>query len=328
MTLSKLAQLANVSVSVVSKAFSGREDVSDAMREHVFAVAREHGCFQQFYHARYDKPVIAVIIPEAISKYYIHIIEALKRGMEANGYTMLLSISNFDNTLKNELVRYYTEHSKVDGLVLIDASFDKAIKCDTVLVSVLGSKRQIQYGSEIYLEKSYGINDALEHLMAKGHRRIAFVGEAYTVPKQKKFEACCSELGLAVDACLMYTSLHRFEEAGRDGVRKLFSGDFPPPSAIFGAYGYITQGILSELEVMGLRVPEDVSVISIDNDPYPLHGVLDVACIPSDIELLCIKTIEILCQKIGKRSPNLPIVQLELKSRFYEGNTIKDIDPA
>ena len=39
MTLSKLAQLANVSVAVVSKAFSGREDVSEAMREHVFAVA-------------------------------------------------------------------------------------------------------------------------------------------------------------------------------------------------------------------------------------------------------------------------------------------------
>ena len=66
MTLSKLAQLANVSVSVVSKAFSGRSDISDAMREHVFQVARENGCFQQFYHVPYDKPVIAVIIPEII----------------------------------------------------------------------------------------------------------------------------------------------------------------------------------------------------------------------------------------------------------------------
>ena len=66
MTLSKLAQLANVSVAVVSKAFAGKDGVSEAMREHVFAVAKEHGCFQQFYHARYDKPVIAVIIPEAI----------------------------------------------------------------------------------------------------------------------------------------------------------------------------------------------------------------------------------------------------------------------
>ena len=54
MTLSKLAQLANVSVSVVSKAFSGKDGVSDSMREHVFAVAKEHGCFEQFYHAHVD----------------------------------------------------------------------------------------------------------------------------------------------------------------------------------------------------------------------------------------------------------------------------------
>ena len=78
MTLSKLAQLANVSVSVVSKAFSGRDDVSESMREHVFVVAREHGCFEQFYHAPYDKPVVAVIIPEAISEYYIRNIQTLK----------------------------------------------------------------------------------------------------------------------------------------------------------------------------------------------------------------------------------------------------------
>ena len=70
MTLSKLAKLANVSVSVVSKAFSGRDDVSESMREHVFAVAKEHGCFHQFYHVPYDRPVVAVIIPEIISNYY------------------------------------------------------------------------------------------------------------------------------------------------------------------------------------------------------------------------------------------------------------------
>ena len=101
MTLSKLAQLANVSVSVVSKAFSGKGDVSDAMREHIFSVAKEHGCFQKFYHARYDKPVVAVIIPEAISKYYIHYIETLKKDMDESGYTMLLSISNFDNAMQS-----------------------------------------------------------------------------------------------------------------------------------------------------------------------------------------------------------------------------------
>ena len=78
MTLSKLAKLANVSVSVVSKAFSGRDDVSESMREHVFEIAREHGCFQQFYHIPYDKPVVAVIFPELTSHFYMKYLEILK----------------------------------------------------------------------------------------------------------------------------------------------------------------------------------------------------------------------------------------------------------
>ena len=325
MALSKLAQLANVSVSVVSKAFSGREDVSESMREHVFAVAREHGCFNQFYHARYDQPVIAVIIPEAISKYYIHVIETLKKDIEENGYTMLLSISNFDNSMKDELVRYYTEHSKVDGLILIDSHFNITNKCKTALVSVNQSKKPNEYGSEVYLEKSTGISDALDYLISQGHKRIAFIGEAYTVSKQKKVVARLSELGIEVDERLFYTSRSRFEDAGKDGVRNLFSGRFAPPTAIFGAYGYITQGILSELEAMGLDVPNDVSVISMDSDPYPLHQTLDIACIPSDIERMCAQAMKILCDRVGKSSPNIPALQIELPSSFHIGNSIRSL---
>ena len=69
MTLSELARLANVSVSVASKAFSGRGDVSEAMKDHVFEVAKKYGCFHQFYNVPYDHRVVALIIPEAISEY-------------------------------------------------------------------------------------------------------------------------------------------------------------------------------------------------------------------------------------------------------------------
>ena len=140
MTLSKLAQLANVSVSVVSKAFSGRSDISDAMREHVFSVSRQHGCFQQFYHARYDKPVIAVIIPEVISKYYVGYVEILKKEIEANGYTMLLSINNFDEQLTAELIRYYTAHGKVDGLILVDSYASVSTDVSTAVVTISSSE--------------------------------------------------------------------------------------------------------------------------------------------------------------------------------------------
>ena len=134
MTLSKLAQLAHASVSTVSKAFSGKGDISDATREHIFSVAREHGCFQQFYHMPYDRPVVAVVIPEAVSQTYLRYVETLRKELEKNEYTMLLSISNFDPQMLQELTRYYFEHGKVDGLILVGGSVSLPPDCRTVLI--------------------------------------------------------------------------------------------------------------------------------------------------------------------------------------------------
>ncbi|MBQ9086150.1 MAG: LacI family DNA-binding transcriptional regulator [Clostridia bacterium] len=324
MTLSKLAQLANVSVAVVSKAFSGREDVSDAMREHVFAVAREHGCFQQFYHARYDKPVIAVIIPEAISKYYIHYIETLKKDIEENGYTMLLSISNFDAQLTKELMRYYTEHSKVDGLVLVGNRPDFSFDCATSLISVI-SPKDLSAGSYVSYSLEQGMRICMERLYANGHRRIAYIGEGLTAGHENDLIREMERLDLDVKKEWIISSRFRFEEAGRDGIAKIMALPGEKPSVILGAYGYITQGILSGLSERGFSVPRDISVVSMDNDPFPLHPSLDVAHIPSGIDEMCAEAMRLLHERIKSREAHIPPAFVELKSTFHEGNTISPL---
>ena len=318
MTLSKLARLANVSLSVVSKAFSGKGDVSDAMREHVFAVAKEHGCFNKFYHARYDKPVVAVIIPEAISKFYIHYIETLKKDMEENGYTMLLSISNFDNALCDELIRYYAEHSKVDGLIVLE--YDKLPEnSHTAFVCLSGGVST--NGSFVFYDEKKGVRESLERLKAFGHTRIAYIGEPLVPNKATVLRAEMKELGMEINEEMFYVSRLRFERAGIDGVKAFWNDLIEKPTAIFGAYGYITQGILSELERMGISVPDEVSVISMDNDPFPIHPSLDVSCIPSGIESVCQAAMSVLRERIGSDSPNSPL-NVNIDSEFHTGQTL------
>ena len=318
MTLKKLAQLASVSVSVASKAFSGSEDVSDAMREHVFAVARANGCFQQFYHAPYDRPVVAVIIPEVISEYYVHYMQALRRGIEESGCTMLLSISNFDDEMKAELVRYYTEYSKVDALVVFGAMPEGVSAPSTVLASI--SKGES--GADITVGSSLdeGLAEAIDVLLQKGHRRIAYVGEAFTEGKGAMMRALFTERGLDLPSPYYICSRERFEAAGRDGVARLWA--LPErPTAIIGAYGYITRGILSALEARGASVPRDVAVVSMDSDPAPLYPSLDVACIPSGIEGVAEALVKLLLERLHGKKQKAPEVLL-LPTMFYKGNTI------
>ena len=322
MTLSKLAQLANVSVSVVSKAFAGKEGVSRAMREHVFSVAREHGCFEQFYHVPYDKPVIAVIIPEAISVYYIHFIEVLKKSMETHGYTMLLSISNFDPEMTEELVRYYTEHSRVNGMVVFGDLPKDIKKTDTVIFSV-SEKFDSDSESCIRLDLDSGLTAAIKQLKALGHRRIAYVGEPLTQSKYDDLHRAMVKEGLDAPDELSVCSLHRFEEAGRDGLRRLMSLT-DRPTAIFGAYGYITSGIIAEAELMGINVPDDLSVISMDSDPSPIHHALDVSRIPSCIDKICEKIMSALNHNLNP-TVHKKVDSLTVQSEFYVGNTITKV---
>lgn len=317
MTLKKLAQLASVSVSVVSKAFSGSADVSDAMREHVFAVARANGCFQQFYHAPYDRPVVAVIIPEVISEYYVHYMQALKRGIEESGCTMLLSISNFDDEMKAELVRYYTAYSKVDALVVFGSLPDGVSAPSTVLASI--GKRED--GADITVASSLetGLADAIDALLQRGHRRIAYVGEAFTERKGVIVRELLAARGISSPKEYDVCSRERFEAAGEDGVARLWA--LPErPTAIIGAYGYITKGILAALEARGAVIPRDVAVVSMDSDPSPLHPTLDVACIPSGIEEVADTLVKLLSARLrGKKKHPEVIV---LPTAFHEGETI------
>lgn len=323
MTLSKLAQLANVSVAVVSKAFAGKDGVSEAMREHVFAVAREHGCFQQFYHARYDKPVIAVIIPEAISKYYIHYIETLKKDIEESGYTMLLSINNFDAQLTEDLVRYYSEHIKVDGLILVGSKLDFSFACDSALISI-SSPHEFRMGSYINHSLTKGVRECIEYLYKNGHRDIAYVGEPLTEGKEDFIISEMKRLGMEIRKEWFISSRSRFEEAGKDGVRKIMSLTGKKPTAIMGAYGYITQGIIYALSEMGMSVPEDMSVISMDSDPFPIHPTLDVAHIPSATEEICAEAMKLLHLRIKNGNTNLSET-INVDSCFIRGNSIKKL---
>jgi DNA-binding LacI/PurR family transcriptional regulator len=317
MTLSDLAKLANVSVSVASKAFSGKGEISSAMRDHVFEVAKAHGCFHQFYNVPYDRPVVAVIIPEAISEYYIDYVECLKRGFEENNVTMLLSISNFDRDMERELVRYYTEHGKINALLSVDGTVEFPRKVDDILFVKLGQATPTADISVTTTDQK-GMNDTVKALIDAGHTRIAFAGEPLTVGKADMLRHAMEIYGLGLRDEYATCSDYRFERAGEDRAEYLMSLPIPP-TAIIGSYGRVTRGVIFGLRRLGYSIPEDVSVVSLDNVPSPLDLELDVAYIDPEIEQRCSVTVQRVCEKLGcKKTDEIICVERS----FHFGNSI------
>lgn len=289
MTMKELAKIASVSVSTVSKAFCDADDVSKETKEHIFALAREHGVFGKYYKGKYHKKIIAIICPEFRSNYYTRFLECLQGMIEASDGICVVSADRFDPRRQAELIEYYASYLKVDGLIVFGMRDIPKKGYTAPIVSLLGNT-DVAFDS-VNVDMDHAIKGAVRTLHDLGHTKLAFLGETLTKAKANAF---CT---VAPD-CPVFESTLRFEEAGEDGVRQLLKSA-PDTTAIICAYDNIALGAIRELRKNALSVPEDVSVIGIDNIPLCGHTETTLTSIDCDPEEVCRITWDLLQKKIS-----------------------------
>ena len=263
MTLKQIAEAAGVSVATVSKAFSGKKDISEETREAIFAIARDFGCFDKYNKNKYGKKVIAVICPEIISEHYTQIIHILEELIEAEGALMVVSCHNFSDTRTEELFFYYSSHNRADGIILVDAGI-KLLKPPAVPAVVIGGSKE-ECGMDVFeMDNLHGMEEAICRLKALGHTEIGLAGESLTSGAVRLFRAAMEKQNLEILPGNIIVSNRRFEEAGIQAMDEwLRKGSYP--TAIIAAYDYIAIGIMKCLKKYDLKVPEDVSVVGIND---------------------------------------------------------------
>ncbi len=288
MTMKELARLANVSVSTVSKAFCEAEDVSEETRNHIFKIAKEHGCFGKYYKGRFHKKIIAIVCPEIGSSYYARFIEILQTLIERSGGITLISADGFSTSKQSELIEYYASYLKVDGLIVFGLRSKLKRGCRVPIVSLFSSIDADV--DSVNIDMNSAIRDAVHTLSELGHHSIAFLSEPLCAGKAACFRAVAPH-GLVVE------SSKRFEDAGEDGVAQLLrqGAEF---SALICAYDNIALGAMRALGQIGKRVPEDVSVIGIDNIPISGHSQTTLTSIDTDPDEVCEIAWELLQKKI------------------------------
>ena len=303
MTLRELAALTNYSVSTVSKAFHGAEDISESTREEIFAVARECGCFGKYYKDKYQKKIIAVICPELRSEHYASYVEQLQARIEGDNGIVLISTDHFDAAKRRELLDYYGSYLAVDGILAFHYTEEIKKGFDVPVISLLPYEENIPCDS-VRVDVQKPVTDAVAHLKALGHQRIAFIGEPLTKPKAAYFRAAMRANGLACpDEAVLEIPL-RFEEAGKEGVHRLLSTTEGYTAALC-AYDYIATGAIKALTKSGLSVPEDFSVIGVDDisaAAYMGKGLTSISC---GLNEVCDAAWELLKKKMAQKHYNL-----------------------
>lgn len=323
MTLEKLANIAKVSLGTVSKAFSGSHEISEKTRQKIFEVAKENGCFEKYYKEKREKKVIAVICPELESSYYCSIVSRLESEIAKKGALMILGIGGFSYKKETELVNYLISSKSVDGIIMVAAHGKVSFNNDVPIIAI-NTQRNISEVDCLNVAFKQTIVDAVKYLKECGHKKIAYVGEKLTKTKLNMFLNGMQVNGLNVNNDWLFTEKLRFEEAGKAAAEKLIKMK-EQPTAIFCAYDNIALGVIDTLKKYEKRVPDDYSIIGIDDIPVASHANVSLTTIKSNNDTICDIAVDLMFKKFESKFFSLH-QKISLKTELVIRNSVKKIN--
>lgn len=277
MTITELAKRAGVSIATVSR-FLNNGPVKEETRKKLEALVLE----QNFVPSKISKEIInsqskavAVLTHSVSNMYTAEFAEAVVNLCGERKMTCYTGCCSGVESEYNYLLDFVSR--KINGVILHEPKDGEAqlklyerIAGRLPLVWIHSIPVDIEVNS-ISVNQERGMHKAMEYLLARGHRRIAYVtgqkGYSYTL-KQQIWKEDLEKAGFVPQDCdLIIAERTDFIDGiktTKEAVSKyLAAGN--RPTAIFTANDIMALGTLNALSEFGLRVPDDVSLMSHDN---------------------------------------------------------------
>ncbi|NMB11064.1 MAG: LacI family transcriptional regulator [Firmicutes bacterium] len=277
-TIYDVARLAGVSPATVSRALNDTGYVSEETREKIL-LALEELEFTPNQAARTLKTKrtqqIMLALPDLDNPFYFDMVRSVQEVAKKEGYLMVLTYTGGDEREEIKILQAMRQES-VDGLFMVPLNPTEALLAEienTTTPVVIGSMSTFPWGDTNVPFDYVGVNTqeglylATEHVITQGHRRIGFVGgirAMYSFRERfKGYRQALEDHGLSPTKELLYWST--YTEQGGYEAGLFFASLNPPPTAIVAVNDLLAVGVLQALEEVGIRVPEDISLVGMDN---------------------------------------------------------------
>lgn len=277
-TIDDVARLAEVHKATVSRALNARtrDQVNAETLKRVKRAARQLGYVPNAMarSLRTSRSMtIGVIIPDLMNPIFPPIIRGIEHVLQAQGYTVLIAntdshddveISAFESLLQRRVDGFLLATGRLDDQSVVEEAAAAAVP--VVLVN-----RDAGLGDFPLVtgDNPRGIELALEHLVALGHRRIIHAAGppnfSTTRSRAEAFEAAATRAG--VQHQTIYVSALTIE-AGVDAADELLVHNKINPTALVAGNDLVALGLIRRLRAEGLHCPEDVSVVGFNDMPF------------------------------------------------------------
>jgi LacI family transcriptional regulator len=273
MNIQEVAKRAKVSTATVSRTINHNPSVDPRLAKRVWKVIDEFG-YRPNIQARSlvsgRSHILGLVVSEITNPFFPEIVQAFEGMAVDRGYEILLVSTVHDPTRMDVSVRRMTER-RVEGVAVMTFGMEELLLEDPVFKNVplvfvdVGPDRPRV--SNIRVDYQNGIRQAVQHLAALRHERIAFISGPLSlksaVSRRRAFEQAIREIHLTAHESLIIEGDHTLE-GGAQAMQSLI-GNHQRPTAVLCSNDMTALGVMRTCYEKSLSIPKDLSVIGFDD---------------------------------------------------------------
>ncbi|HCG63256.1 MAG: hypothetical protein CVV48_12215 [Spirochaetae bacterium HGW-Spirochaetae-4] len=279
-SIKEVAHLAGVSVATVSYVLNGTKKVRPETEKRVMDAVQKLN-YQINPLARNfrkgESKLIGFVVCDLSNYFFQDVAHGLETQLAKHGYRLILIDSKEEKSIEMENVRNLLA-SSVDGLVIAptteDCSYLKFMLANHPIPVAFVDRKPIGFESDMVLSTNEdGAYEAVKHLIAKGHREIAFVGsrlDSTMAERAEGYRKALREAGIPVnanyirfgDSLSVSQRDHRHGAVYKHTLDLLTKHDI---TALFSGNTLATVGAFTCLMELNIKIPQDIAFITFDD---------------------------------------------------------------
>ena len=328
-TIYTLAELAGVSPATVSRALNDDPLINAKTRGAIKSLARKQGYRKSAQAANLSRGrtgIIAVLLPTIANPIYAQLAGKLIERAQSEGLGVSLHYAELDPARERRILQEFLK-MPADGFVIAaehQASMSAIEKLahrgkPIVLRQNVGFEHDFD---SVFVDFEKGAYEATKYLIGLGHRVIRAVGKVgdTRLGKTAGFLRAMSEAGLdASKASFFDIAPPSMEQAYRSSLDAFRN---QRPTALLAYSDYLAFGVLRALSELGLKVPQDVSVVSMDNIEFAAYGPCPLTTMAQPVDAQAEALLSAVLERLKKT--DRPRVQVKLDLELViRGSSVK-----
>lgn len=325
-TIREVADAAGVSRSTASRALSGNGYAAPEVRERVRAVAKEIG-YVVDARARSLKQrtsrSVGVLVSDLRNVFYAELASGIGEEAKRHGRTLVLVDLHGDGEGELDAAEALVA-SRVSGVIATPVSRRLSEYMARIGVPLIEVDRRFDAdGTDaVVVDNRAAARDTTDRLLAAGHRRIALLIDEtdWTTGKERQrghLDALAAHK-VRLDEALIVKAGWDADEAAAAARHVLSLPD--RPTAVFAANNVLTEGTWRAAADLGLRIPEDLSVVGFDDAPWMSMVRPGVSTRVQEVGSLGATALRALLERID--TPEAPVRTMVMPTRFVDRGSI------